>query len=648
MARQRPNDLATKQGRTCFDQIENTGDGQMSTVDTKVEIEGEKFDVCAIPGENTESVKRAKGNVLKNLDLEKLVANLERSASLLFLAYNGVAGFGELRAATNKLQDDLGVLCRDAELALDRFRTKTGSILSSLKDTFTWLTKGKEKLALGYLSNVAKTATEMATEAESLAKRFDELADKTREACSATEIQQGKTDKEREELANKLSTLRGANEAAKAELKVLADLQKRMQELYDEAKAKAETAESRAFGLAITNAIMQPLAQGIGAFAGAFTRTQTGLPLPPTLPSTTESTKPKKEEEEGKEKAQKELREAQAEAGNANGALTKAQNEETGARRSVNEKAAAVKVAEEASTEAKSKRDIAKQPTANEKEDLDKAVTKAEGELRTARSELEKAKGVLQEKETARKMAEDLVAKKQKEVEIARAAVTAAAQALDAAASAVGQAADSYMTLAQKYEETRRDYLNKWLSYKEKEAQKLGEIEKYAVEMSTVKSSAEIEKTISESLIQAVKAFNEVSQILRTAAQFWRQMAEACKAVGPDSKLQSDLKLYVENLSAEDRMAVYTETEFKTRVVEYMASWKALELICGEYSRAAAQTRVKVQENIRKSPSPEESIQLTSVLARGLIENAKRASNSVQADMAAIRQAASPAAAARN
>jgi hypothetical protein len=123
---------------------------------------------------------------LNNLNLNELVSGLKRSGSLLFLAYNGVAGFGELRAATNDLQDKLAVLCRDSELALDRFGRQTVVILKKLEQNFKLLVEGKEGAALLILKQCADTATEMATEASGLATRFDKLADETMAVCGKT------------------------------------------------------------------------------------------------------------------------------------------------------------------------------------------------------------------------------------------------------------------------------------------------------------------------------------------------------------------------------------------------------------------------------------------------------------------------------
>jgi hypothetical protein len=148
----------------------------VALADYSVKIEDEEFNICNVPGEKSKLVEAKKKDVLNNLNLEELIKGLKRSGSLLFLAYNGVAGFGDLRAATNALQDKLGVLCRDSENALNRFKASTAVILEKLQRNFRYLVEGKEAVALAFLRQCADTATTMATEATGLATRFDTLA----------------------------------------------------------------------------------------------------------------------------------------------------------------------------------------------------------------------------------------------------------------------------------------------------------------------------------------------------------------------------------------------------------------------------------------------------------------------------------------
>lgn len=615
----------------------------MNTVDTTlaitVEIDGETFELGAVPGAETKLVKRARASVLRNLDLDTLIESLERSADLLFLAYNGVSGFGELRAATNQLQDDLAVLCSQAELALQKFQRQTIGILENMSSTFEWLTQGEEDIALDYLASAALTADKMAEEAERLAKAFDQLADRTRKVCGDTEIQQGKTDEERRKLEEQLKVLEANSAKAKVEAESLGELKTKMQELYEEAKQKAETAENRAFALALTNAILSPIAAGVGAFAAAYTGTQTGASLRNAIPPALPKNPPKSEQEENEETARQELNEAKSEESTAKVKFEAEKEKERQAEGVVNDKRGDLDVIENKLAAAKAKRDKARNPSEEEKKTMDQAVDDAESELETANDALEKARADLAKKTEARTAAETVVKEKVGNTRVKQAALQAASQALQAASSQIEAARKDYADLAQQYEATRKDYLNKWLDYKKQEAEKLGDIAKYAVQMSTVKTTQDIKRTVSDSLVQAIKAFNEVSQILRLAAQFWHQMSAACAQLGADSRLQKDIRIYKDKLSPEKRLQQYEKTAFKTKAVEYMANWKALELVFAEYDKATSKTRGKISENIRKSPSPEESIKLTSILGKELITSAKGAQEEVKQEIAEIRDA---------
>jgi chromosome segregation ATPase len=603
---------------------------------TTVTINQEQFDLCKIPDETTKLVATKKGEVLKSLNLQELITGLQRSASLLYLAYNGVAGFGALRAATNSLQDDLGVLCRDAEMALDRFASKTGQVLGKLKDTFTWLSKGKEKLGLNFLGQCATTAKEMAQDAEALAKRFDELADRTMKVCGDTEKQQSATQKEKEELQQKLIELKASNAKAQKEADELAALHKKLYELYEEAKAKAEKAGDRAFGLAITSAIMRPIATGVGAFAGAFARTEMGMP--PSLPSKPQPTKPATDD---KDKSANKVAEAQSTAEAAASASSKANDDLTKAKQTQNQNDAAVKVASETLAEAKKKMEAEKDPTPAKKTELDKAVTEAQRILNEAKKLQEAAKTEVENKEKALTEAKRIAEEKKKLADQVAEGAQSAARALEAVADSTESASGDYMSLANSYEEEKRNYLTKWMDYKEKAAGKLADMEKYAIEMSTVASDADIKKTVIDSLIQAVKSFNEVSQILRRAAQFWYNMAEACQKLGTNSELQSTIAAYTESVpDAAERASMYLEEDFKRQVVEYMAGWKALQLICLDYSKAAAQTRDTIQRNISSSPSPEQSIKLVPELAKTLLVDTQRAQAEIKRELSISKAAA--------
>ena len=583
-----------------------------------ITINGEPFNLLQVPGEETKLVKSKKEDVLRNISLDKLISGLNRSGGLLFLAFNGVAGFGGLRAAINKLEDDLALLCRDTNLTMNRFKEKTGDILGNITKTFTFLTKGNEKIGLNFLAQCATTATGMAAEAEGLARRFDELATRTTAISGDTQIQESKTADERRQLEEDLKKLTAEKEKATALSESMKKLKEKMEGLYKEAKEKAEQASDRAFGLQIANAIMGPPAKGIGAFAGAFASVKAGIP--PSLPPA-ETTSPEKTAAESKvTEAKKEAEKAKTEADTAKKALETANSAKTKADGELLDKEATVIAAKRNLTTTEGELDKKKDDA-----ELKTKVTNAKAAVTEAETKRDAAKKPVDEAVAAVAKAKTESERKDEMLKAALAGVTAAAQALEAIATQLGSAAKDYMDIAADYNKQKGSYLDKLLEYQEKEAQQLADLAKYAVEMSSVKDLAAVKKTASLSLIQAVKALNEVSQILREAAGFWNSMADACKNLASGG-LQSTLKAYT---AAEpdpvERKKLYQEEDFKKEIIEYTASWKALQLICHDYAKQAEATRGEISANIVRSPSEEESLQLTEGLAKKFLLDAKEA-----------------------
>jgi len=589
----------------------------VALADYSVKIEDETFQLTQIPDEKSKLVEAKKKDVLKNLNLGELISGLKRSGSLLFLAYNGVAGFGELRAATNGLQDKLGLLCRDSELALGRFADNTKVILGKLQQNFRFLVEGKESIALRFLAQCAETAAAMETEATGLATRFDGLANETMEVCGKTQIQQGKTDEERRKLDLDLQDLKAKDASAKKLSTDLAEQRKKMQKLYDEAKEKADKASDRGFAVALVGAILGPIASGVGAVAGAYTGRGSAAPSapPPTpTPTSSEKTAAEKKNDEAKEakkKADEELETAKADKKKADEANTKAVEEDT-------KKDTEKKLAQEAAQKAPNDTKLAE------------AAKKAEADAKKASEDKGKA-------ETDAKAADQKVKDKEADQRRAAEAVTAAGRAVEQAAKNLESVGAGLLDLAKQYEAEKKNYLDLMLKYQEQETQALANMAEYAVRMSSVTTLAAIEKSVSQSLCQAIAAFNTVAQILREAALFWKQMADACKNLS-----SGGVQATVKSFSAEPpevRAEIWKDGDFKKATVEYMAQWKAMELICRDYSKAADETRKGIQANIVKSPSPEESMKLVPDLAKALALDAGRAKGEAEAKGKAIEQA---------
>ena len=258
----------------------------------------EVHSMLVIPDAGSKLVKEHTQRILGNLNLDTLITNLARTGQLLFVAYNGVAGFGKLRAAVTTLQDKLSVLCGDCELALSGFERSADEILKNLKQVFSFLLKGKEDWALKFLAGCAKTAEDMSNEANTLAGRFDELGNLAVTTLNETQVEQGNSEQKQQELKEAMEELEAKTANAKILAEQLAASKEKLQRMYEEAKEMAEKAENRAFGLAIANAIMKPLGEGLGVFAAMYAKGGMPATIPVPTPTPTPKPKPKKEDPE--------------------------------------------------------------------------------------------------------------------------------------------------------------------------------------------------------------------------------------------------------------------------------------------------------------------------------------------------------------
>ena len=80
----------------------------------------------------------------------------------------------------------------------------------------------------------------------------------------------------------------------------------------------------------------------------------------------------------------------------------------------------------------------------------------------------------------------------------------------------------------------------------------------------------------------------------------------------------------VMELSLEKRLTVYLKPTFVYTAVLYIAHWKALELISGEYLAAANAAKQQVMDNIKKAPTIKEALEQAPQLANEILEKIRK------------------------
>lgn len=248
-----------------------------------IEVDGEKqqYSMTTIPKADSKLVELEKEKVLGQLSLDKLIKNLQQAGGLLELAYNGTAasasdGFS-VQGRINTLMGNLYELVNNkCTSAMTFFKAKCDTVLQELRFTFSELLSGNEEDALQFLEYAGEAAGEMSERASALGTEFNEMSQEASEILEKTIDQKNISEADRQKLEDQLAKDKADMEHAQKRIKDLAETRKRMQELYLEAKEKAEKAEDKAFAVAIVGAIFGALADGIGTFAGVYAGAKTG------------------------------------------------------------------------------------------------------------------------------------------------------------------------------------------------------------------------------------------------------------------------------------------------------------------------------------------------------------------------------------
>lgn len=239
--------------------------------DYQVSIDGVAYDLMNVPPENSPLVRRQKAAILKDLQLEDITIGLARARKLYWCAYNGVAGFGSLRAKVVLLQDSLGQLCSGTAAALDEFQDKSKSVLENLNLTFKYLVDPEQReIALAFLDSSAEAASKLADVAGKLAEKFEKQATDTFAAVSDTEIQKGLTEENKRKFEQVQHETEGRVAGATKAANEYDALTKDYQQKYEDARHDAAVESERAFISSIVSSVIKPFAAGAGAFAQAY------------------------------------------------------------------------------------------------------------------------------------------------------------------------------------------------------------------------------------------------------------------------------------------------------------------------------------------------------------------------------------------
>jgi hypothetical protein len=554
---------------------------------TKLTYDGAVYDLTEAPAANSKVVADMKAEVLGGVRLDKLAHNLGITGDLIYLAFCATPPkHGKLRGDLDMLHIQFGDIAGECINQLGDIKSASREVTRKLGTAFGMIYKGREDVALTMLSRCAAEAGQLAVAAAKLAAKFNTLCDMADKALTDSQVITGDEIKARDALKDKKGVLL-------AEQANLTTLQERLAELvsqlkleYNEAKGKLEKTEDRAFALAITGAIMQPLGQAIGGAGqavamvyGARANPLGGLgggsggtgsaPAPTPAPAAEPQTRAPSAED------QRRLADAQAAFAEAELDLEVLEADEKTLE-------AMIEVSNEWLQTLPTRQT---DPDERRKADagLRTGIGRAQRDLDTTKSERDRSKTKVQEKKTALE------------------AIKTAAQALGVAISDAGKnlsaVGNDYMKVAESQRDTLNELFKTLIAKQDKEREILGQVKQAALRLENISLQVDSAEVTISALFQVIAAMKQVVAILHEARLFWLNMETACKALAAPA-FQQEMRQNMNDFPTENRIDLfYNNNGFRLTLLNYLAKWRALEVIAGEYIEATKGSRDKIVQD---------------------------------------------------
>jgi hypothetical protein len=604
-----------------------------ASADPVARLDNVAYNVIDGPGEKSQFVVEARGELLQQLRIGKIVADIDRSDDLLHIAACGVAGFSHpetkktLSDQVASLQINLRNATGEMSTSLGRFGASAQTVCNRLGDAFEELYSLHESDAIDVLQKCEVVATKMSEEAEGLEKKFGGVSDEAAGVLTNTLSTRDLKALEKEKAEERT---RRADERHQRMLDLstrLAEQIPKVEARYEEAKSAQATADTRVFALGMTSAIMQGIGAGISAGLAIKTApmraaTEVGAALAETR------VKPSKK---GKGKAGQSDAETSGSGASRAAAYEKAKQATLGAKadlKEAKEREATAKTAfedaEEPYDDAKTLYETAVEKKAKDVEKKKKAFQAAEKTWKNAKNAWDKAKSTKADVETEVEAAvkAEAAAKGEAEAESkandTNAALGGVGAGINKAGEGAGQAADNYATVAGNYAKEKAEYLKTLMELQKEQREALSEIAMLTKQMMNEGVTAELAQAAVDSLQKAVGALREIVVIIGDLKLFWAQMAMSCRKLA-----ETDVREKIERCmkrSAAERIAEYSSQRFQVRLLQLTAKWVALNLVAAEYKVAVSLTHKKMGETFKQNPTIEEARKLAKDLSANLVK----------------------------
>ncbi len=572
----------------------------------------ESYEITKILLPTAYLVQNAKKDILQDLGLQSVLTDLNRASELLYLAYLGVIGTGDLHVRISTRQKELYDLCGRCVVTMTALRDGSRIVLDRLTEAYSYLLQANEKRALRILSRCAANAHTMATNCQELPLKFGKLKDDTKQDAETAIKAWG------DEVA-KIKEFEKLRAEMEATLKQQEKVSSMLNEKFEEMKidiAKEEAAEKRALVTHIVGAFASAIGGGLGVYATSMVLVKINLEQGSSVPAGAKEAsgdaRPNLEQlkirQEDKANAQKVNEEAKM-------------AEETKARERQREAKAKV-------FDAKTDNE-AKQVLLNEAKATNTADAGHEEKVREAQTAFDASSITLRKLLEEQKQAEDLALAKKSAID-AKAALDAAVAALDNIVSTANKMSQQQADRATMYANNRIEMVKHKRYLEEQRREAIGQLASLTSRLETNKYEINVEKSTETALEIATWALNNIYVSLNNAKYFWDSMKRFCDQLA-NPKTIEQINDEIENeCTPEERIKFYKSPSFISPGITYISKWTALGIVCDEYVVASQHASKSVLRHIKASPDTEEARNLIEPLKKQLEE--ELGNDAVEAD----------------
>jgi DNA repair exonuclease SbcCD ATPase subunit len=551
----------------------------------------ESYEITKIPPPTAYLVQNAKKDILQDLSLRSVLTNLNRASDLLYLAYLGVIGTGDLHARISTRQKELCDLCGQCVVTMTALRDGSRNVLDRLTEAYSYLLEANEKRALRILSRCAANAHTMATNCEELARKFGKLKNDTmRDAEIAATAW-----KDEDEKIKEFEKFRAEMQATFKKQEILSSmLNANIEEMKTEIareEAKEEEAETRAFVTHIVGAVSGAIGSGLGVYASSMVPVKINLEQGSSVPAGAKEAsgdaRPNREEltirKEDKADAQKVNEEAKM-------AETKARGRHREAKAKV----------VDAKTDKKVKQKLLKAAKATNTADAGHEEKVREAQTAFDASSMTLSK--LQEEE--RQAEEDLALATQSAID-AKAALDAVVATLDNIVSTANKMSQQQADRATIYFNNRIEMVKHKRALEEQHREAIGQLASLTSQLESNKNEINMEKSAQTALFIATWAFANIDVSLSNAKYFWDGMKRFCDQLADSKTIEQINDEIADDCTPEERIKFYKSPRFVSPGITYISKWTALGIVCDEYVVASQHARKSVLDHIKASPNVE-------------------------------------------